>query len=150
MVTFIQIINPRLELHNYPLEIRKTVVPKTKEEKKKFNILAIPMFVILIVYLLGTITMAYSMHATRYSILFLHSFIVIMTWNIFDLLIMDWLIFCTITPKYLIIPGTEDNDSYKDYRYHINGSLGKGLILAIISITICSGVSWLILKLFIW
>ncbi len=34
---------------------------------------------------------------------------------------MDWLIFCTITPKFLIIPGSEGAKEYKDYAFHLRG-----------------------------
>ena len=30
-----------------------------------------------------------------------------MTWNVVDLIIMDWLIICTITPKWVVIEGVD-------------------------------------------
>ena len=150
MITIIELINPRLELHNYPLAIRNTVPPKTEEEQKKFRTLAVPMLSILLIYLVGTIVQAYSAWETGYLIILMHSFTVIMFWNIFDLLVMDWLIFCTITPKYLIIPGTEGDTAYKDYNYHINGSLGKGLIFAAIAAIAISFIVFIILRSWIW
>lgn len=39
MITIIEMISSRLELHNYPLAIRKIVEPKTEEEQKKFKML---------------------------------------------------------------------------------------------------------------
>lgn len=46
-------------------------------------------------------------------------------------LILDWLIFCTWTPRFLVIPGTEGAAAYRDYAYHTRGFLvGSGFTLA--------------------
>ena len=148
MITIMEAINPRLQLHNYPASIRKTVAPKTYAEQKRFKMLAIPMVIVLLIYFVGTVVQTYSKVEPNYLTLFFHSFIMVMLWNAFDLLIMDWLIFCTITPKFIVIPGTEGNPSYKDYKYHINGSFGKGLMLAIIIATFFAGVVFVILRIF--
>ena len=58
--------------------------------------------------------------------------------NLVDLLVMDWLIVCTITPRFLVLPGTEGMAGYKDYRTHPRGFvigsavaiMGSGLIAA--------------------
>ena len=147
MITLMEIINPRYQLHNYPPTISKTVPPKTPEEQKKIKLLAIPMMILLIIYLIWTGVKAYSNIEVSYFTLFLHYFIVIIMWNIFDLLIMDWLIFCTITPKFLVISGTEGNLAYKDYKFHLNGVIGKSLIYAIICTIFVSGITFLLLRI---
>lgn len=68
MITIIEIINPRFELHNYPLAIRNTVAQKTNEERKKFKMLDVPILAILIIYFIGTIVQAYTKHETSYFI----------------------------------------------------------------------------------
>jgi hypothetical protein len=35
-----------------------------------------------------------------------------------DLFVCDYLIFCTITPRFVVIPGTEGNPGYKDKSVH--------------------------------
>ena len=35
--------------------------------------------------------------------------------NTWDLVVLDWLIFCTITPKFLVIPGTDGKKMSKSY-----------------------------------
>ncbi len=51
----------------------------------------------------------------------LSTFIVLMVFNIFDLIILDWLIFVAIQPKAIILPGTEGLVGYKDYCFHFRG-----------------------------
>ena len=52
--------------------------------------------------------------------------IAILVFNVFDLLILDWLFFCTIQPRSMVLPGTEGMAGYHDYRFHFLGFL-KGL-----------------------
>ena len=54
--------------------------------------------------------------------------------NIYDLLIIDWLIFCTITPKFIVISGTSGNGGYKNYNIHFFNFLRSFVVIAGISI----------------
>jgi hypothetical protein len=63
---------------------------------------------------------------------------VLLVFNIYDLLILDWLLFCTIQPRAMILPGTEGMAGYRDYRFHFTGflkglgfCLGGGLVIAV-------------------
>lgn len=106
------------------------------------------MMTLLMIYLIWTGIRAYSGLEAGYLTLYLHYFIIIFSWNIFDLFIMDWLIFCSITPKFLVLPGTSGNPAYKNYKFHINGSIGKGLIYAIVFSSIIAGITFILLKIF--
>ena len=53
----------------------------------------------------------------------------------------------SITPKFLVISGTEGNPAYKDYKFHINGVIGRGLIYAIICTAFVAGITFLLLRL---
>jgi hypothetical protein len=43
--------------------------------------------------------------------------------NLTGLLILDWLIVCTITPRFVVLPGTEERAGYKDYGMHLKAFL---------------------------
>ena len=79
----------------------------------------------------------------------LYILIAAMTWNVADLLIMDWLIICLITPKWVVIEGTEGCKGYKDYMYHLRGFF-IGCVYMVIIAVIFAAVSWGILHFFIW
>jgi hypothetical protein len=71
--------------------------------------------------------------------LFLYAFGVVWAFNLWDWLVLDWLIFCTITPKQFVIPGSEGHPAYKDYAFHFRGfligtvfSFAVGLTVAVI------------------
>lgn len=71
---------------------------------------------------------------------FTHSALLLFFFAVWDLLILDWLIFVTIQPAFVVIPGTEGLPGYKDYWFHFAecflgweawiSFIGGGLILA--------------------
>ena len=66
---------------------------------------------------------------------FFHVFTLFFVVNLYDMLVLDWGIFCH--SKKLRIPGTEDMDKdYKDYLFHAKGALVGtviGVIVAVLS-----------------
>jgi hypothetical protein len=77
----------------------------------------------------------------------LSTFIVLMTFNLYDLLIADWLIFVTLQPKQIILPGTEGMAGYKDYAFHFRGFLvgilfcvGGAIIFALVAMLLINFV----------
>jgi len=69
-----------------------------------------------------------------------------LSFNIVDLFIIDWLVFCTITPNFIVIPGSEGNPAYKDYRFHFIGFL-KGCIFSTLGSLLYAGLLELIFYL---
>lgn len=131
--------NPRLMLQDYPKSIRQSVQPKTKREKLGTFTWGLPFILTILFYpfLLGLY------YAQLYNLGFggIMAFVwgVTMFFNLFDLLIIDWLIVCLITPKFVIIPGTEGNKGYKDYQFHFIGFL-KGIIITFTMSLVISGL----------
>lgn len=73
----------------------------------------------------------------------LSTFIVLMVSNLFDLLIVDWLIFVAIQPKAVILPETEGMAGYKNYWFHFRGfligigfSAGGALVSSVIAVVV--------------
>lgn len=77
----------------------------------------------------------------------LSTFIVLMVFNIFDLLIIDWLIFVAIQPKAIILPGTEGLGGYKDYCFHFRGFI-IGTAFSGVGALVISAVEWAVVVLF--
>jgi hypothetical protein len=121
LVTIIQIINPRAELKSYPEGIKKEVEPLTDKEKRRFKVGKIIIFPILLALMLCDFY--FRIHYSSILDIFLHFLTVFLFWTIFDLLILDWFVFCTLTPNYLVFPGTEGNKEYKNYKFHLKGVL---------------------------
>jgi hypothetical protein len=133
--------NPRLFLQDYPEEIQNQVPPKTEKEKRQSLIVGIP-FLIVVVAVPFVSTLILKLHGGEgvpFLHLFLNAFGVVFIFNLVDLLLLDWLMFCTITPEFLVIPGTEGSEAYKDYGYHFRASI-TGTILSVVGGLVIAGV----------
>jgi len=115
--------NARIFLHDYPPAIQEKVLPKTKAEKRLTYILGMPFMLLL---LLGSFfsTLSLKSHGeTQFWAMWLNATGVVFVFNVVDWLVLDWLIFCTITPHFMVIPGSEGMAAYKDYSFHFHGFL---------------------------
>jgi len=123
-------INPRSYLQDYPPAIQALVPPKTPAERRLALIVGIPFMILLIaVPLLSTLALKRS-GVTAFLPLALHAFGVVWIFNVVDWLVLDWLIFCAITPAFVVIPGSEGHPAYKDYGFHFRGFLKGSAISA--------------------
>jgi hypothetical protein len=120
--------NPRMWLHRMPPAVTAKVPPKTAAEKTLlFKTVAIPFLLLLTVYPF--------LYAFQQDAVWLNYFLIFSAFfagfDVWDTLILDLLIFCVITPKFIIIPGTERQD-YADMKPHlISGA--KGLLISLIT-----------------
>jgi len=133
--------NPRLFLQDYPDEIQAAVPPKTGREKRQSLITGIPFLLILLAvpFISTLILKRESGEMTSFFTLFLNAFGVVFLFNLVDLLVLDWLLFCYITPGFLVIPGTEGMGEYKDYGYHFRAFL-IGTVLSIVAGLVIAGM----------
>jgi len=134
--------NPRLLLQDYPKDVQQKVPPKTPAEKRASAAWATVIFLVMLAFPLAA---ALSAKATQYNFLavFLSAFGVAFLFNLVDLLIMDWLIVCTITPKFLVIPGTEGMAGYKNYAMHFKGFLIGAGVSVVLSLLLATLVMYL-------
>ncbi len=125
--------NPRLFLQDYPDVIQERVHPKTDQEKRLSLMVGIPFLILLLlVPFLSTLSLAKQVGEDKFFSLFINAFGVTFLFNLVDLLVLDWLIFCLITPDFLVIPGTKGMQAYKDYRFHFRAFL-IGTALSIVA-----------------
>lgn len=142
---------PWLLVHDYPADARKAAkLPKpTALQRRNGRLFTAICYVVLLGTLMGAGLVQYRFNPTAFGYIFLHLWLICMMWNVVDLLIFDWLIFCTITPKSFILPGTEGCKGYKDYKFHVIGFL-KGLVYMTLMALIFGGLDFIILKFLIW
>lgn len=75
-------------------------------------------------------TVAYFSGCRNFGTTFIHVFTLFFAVNLYDLIVLDWGIFCH--SKRLRIPGTEDMEKeYKDYLFHVKGTV-VGIILGLV------------------
>lgn len=117
--------NPRLMLQDYPPAIKKIVPPKTEQEERLAIGLGLPFMLVLFIYPIYA-TFVFQAQAggeAGFLELWMYTFGIAFAFNLWDWLVLDWLVFCTLTPKRFVIPGSEGHPAYKDYFFHFRGFL---------------------------
>lgn len=142
---------PWLLVHDYPEDVRKAVrLPEpTPVQRRNGIIFTVFGYVILLGALMAAGLIHYGASPVSFGAVFLHLWIICLTWNVVDLCVLDWLVFCTATPRCFILPGTEGCKGYKDYEFHFIGFL-KGCVYMTLFALIFSAVDFMILKFLIW
>jgi len=135
-------INPVGLLDGLPPDIKARYGPvseKTQRIRKPFSLLFL-----LIVF--GVPLLAIRRYdlmtggAPTFIDILVISFTIFMVFNVVDLIILDWLVICTITPKFIVLPGTEGMAGYKDFGFHFRGFL-KGIVVSFVSALFFAGIA---------
>ncbi len=145
-ITVTEIFWPNIYAHDYPKAIQEKarLVPMNRRQKSFSAIF------IVLSYLMAVggivIALAAQFHNIRdYWPVFFYLLTVFMTFNLFDLLILDWLIFNTLTPKQICLPGTEGMKDYKNYWFNFVGFL-KGIMISILMAFVTSAPAFLMIR----
>ena len=135
-------------VNDYPPDIKQKYGPMSPRTARLRPYIASLLFItILVIPIIGLFALQAELLAVPFLPALVFSGITLLVFNIFDLLILDWLFFCTIQPRSMVLPGTEGTAGYRDYRFHFIGFL-KGLgFSAVGSLLIASfwmALQWLI------
>ena len=138
-------------LHDYPEDVRKasTLPEPTRKQKRNAKIFSGIGSIIIFGALIAFGLLRFCEERVGFVTLFWFLFIIAMSWNVFDLLVMDWLLVCTVRPAWLVIPGTENCSSYNDYGHHFKGFL-IGCIYTTLMALIFAGIDYAILYFRMW
>ena len=113
-------LNPWLWFEDYPPEIQ-ALVPNPPEVPL-WQALPLALFFLgFILFLLVRSATALLREGAKphgFLLAAVHTFVLMQIVNAWDVLIVDWLIFVTIQPAFVILPGTEGSPAYQDYWFH--------------------------------
>ncbi len=136
------LLSPDVMLRGYPPDIKAKYGPVSPKGERIRKQMVLPLFGILF----GTIgasiihLAAASSETPTFAVLFINILIVTLTFNLADLLILDWLIFVTLRPKFTVLPGTEGLAGYKDYAFHFKAFL-RGTVLCLLASLVIAGIA---------
>jgi len=138
-------LNPRLWLQDYPQDIQARVPPKTTQEKKVSLIMGIPFLVLLLAVPFASTLTLKAQQGSEIDFLRLaaNGFGVSFVFNLVDWLVLDWLVLCTITPRFVVVHGTEGAAGYRDYAFHFRGFLIGTVFSAVSGLAIAGMTSLL-------
>ncbi len=127
---------------DYSKAIKNKVPPQTKREKSLAAIVSVPWLLFVLGFpILSTYMLDSKLgNEIPFWIAFLNLFLLVLLATMGDLLILDWLVVSKITPKFVIIPGTIEED-YKDFSHHFKGH-AKAAVVQILICLIIAGIVW--------
>lgn len=129
--------NARLWLQDYPAEIRASVPPLTRREKWARLFVAL-LFVVAAVGALayaGSRLLIANGGAVSFLTAWLHVFFVLNLFNLFDAVVLDYLLLARMKPRFAILPGTENLVYlFEDWGMHLRNYLKGIVVCAVLSI----------------
>ena len=138
--------NPRYMMQDYPPEITADILAQTSEEKRAGMKYGLPFLLTLAVFPLLVGLVFKFLGPASFVEIWLRIFILMFSFNLVDLVILDWLIFCSLTPSFMVLPGTEGHPGYKNYRFHFIGFL-KGTLIVLVASLLISGLTEVVFAL---
>jgi hypothetical protein len=112
---------------DYPPDIRQKYGPMSPRAARLRPFVAALFFItVLVIPLFGLNASRLQWGNIPFIPAFTFSAVALLVFNIYDLIILDWLFLCTIQPRLMVLPGTEGMPGYRDYRFHFIGFL-KGM-----------------------
>ena len=129
---------------DYPEIVKQKVPPQTKKEKALAAIVGLPWFIFVLGFPIVSTYMLKSNLGGEISFFkaFLNIYVLFSFATIGDLVILDWLIISKITPRFVIIPGTEVRD-YKDFSHHYKGHAKAAILFIPLSLIIAAIVLYI-------
>lgn len=121
-------LNPESMVDDYPPDIRTQFGPMSPAARRHKKLVGLP-FGLILIGLLALSNMRLP-EITFYTV-FVNTAVMLVLFNLVDLLLLDWLLFNTIRPRFMVLPGTEGMPGYADYGFHFRQFL-KGTAGALI------------------
>jgi hypothetical protein len=125
-------VNAEMILNNYPPDIRARYGPMSQRTRKQAKIATLPLLAALGVVVILALQ---QFHMTAGELTFLNTFlfttILFQTWNLVDLILLDWLLLMGLKPRFMILAKTEGMAGYKDYGFHFRKFL-NGIVFTLI------------------
>jgi hypothetical protein len=138
--------NPRYMMQDYPPEITAGIPAQTAEEKRAGMLYGLPFLLVLIGFPLVFGFVNKFSGGAGFLENWLALFTLMFSFNLVDLVILDWIIFCWLTPSFMVLPGTEGHPGYKNYRFHFIGFL-KGTLIVLVASLLISGLTEVVFAL---
>lgn len=149
VLTALMMISGRIALDmfvdDYPADIQQKYGSMSpRAARLRPYVAALFFLTTLVIPTIGLFALRGRLPAISFWPAFVFSFITLLVFNAFDLIILDWLFFCTIQPRVMVLPGTEGMAGYRNYRFHFTGFL-KGLGFSLAGGLIIAGI-WIALQ----
>ncbi len=137
-------INPEIWLNDYPPDIKEKYGPMSQRSKRHAALMVIPFFGIMLGGLIWSNRRQKRQNGgcLSFRAAFTNAYALILSGWLFDLTILDWLVFVRHTPDFMVLPGTEGMAGYNDAVFHLKEHIkalpmlaGLALIIAMLTVS---------------
>jgi len=130
-------------VNDYPPDVRERFGPMSPESKRRGLFLGVPVMVVgLAIAVVGTLRAGAGAEPLGFGGLFAHMFVVMTVFNLVDLIVLDWLVFVRVRPRFLVLPGTEDCAGYDDDLFHFVAFLKGTALITVLSAVVAGVIAW--------
>ena len=118
---------------DYPPDIQERAGPMSERAKRERLVVAVPLFAILFgAPLRSNLKLKRERGGElSFAAAAANAYAVWLVFNLFDLLVLDYLILIGLNPRFAVLAGTEGMPSYRDIRHLFLGFL-KGMVVGLI------------------
>lgn len=138
--------NAEIWYDDYPTDIKAKAGPMSQSAKRQRPFVAVPLVLLVLGMPIYSNLKLKRQNKGRLSFLpaFFNAYAVSAFFNLFDLLVLDYLFVIALQPDFVVLPGTEGMASYHDYFFPFVGflkGLGYGLVPSLL-IAFLTSRSW--------
>jgi len=108
-------------VQDYPPAIQERFGPKSPRGERVARVLGVLMALLMLGIAIGGIATLKDRLGGDIGFWpgFVFGKVLLIVINIFDLVVLDWLLFCWIQPSFMVLPGTEGMPEYRDWKFHL-------------------------------
>ena len=127
---------------DYPDAVKEKVPPPTRKEKLTAMFLGLPWIAFLLAYpFFASLRMRAALGGDfTYVVALVHFFAMYQLASLVDLVVLDWLIISRTTPRFVIIPGSDEAD-YKDFSHHYRDHARAALVIIVLALVFAAAVT---------
>lgn len=138
--------NPRLWVNDLPPPVRAMVPPLTPAERRDRNIVAALFLgaMVATTWWAAARLIARSGATLSFATAFGHFLAVFFLFNLFDLVVIDWLMLLVLKPSFLAgiaVPGLSYEETVGGYGYHF-GAFLKGMVFILVASALAAGFTF--------
>lgn len=135
--------NPRLWSRSAPPAIREAVEPLTARERRDRLALLVPLVGVTFgIPVWSVLSVEAALGGITFQSAFVHLWLAFVAFNLYDLVVLDWLVTVRWQPRFVYTPEIEPHLHHNTYRYHLALHAKSTVALTAIAAVLAALVAW--------
>jgi hypothetical protein len=137
-----QVFSRDFMVHDYPPAIRARYGPKSTRGRRTVAVVGVLLYAVIVGVLSVLMVWLRSSLGDGFGFVtaWISSITALFVFNLYDLIVLDWLVFVLWRPRLIVLPGTEGMSEYGDFGFHLRGFL-TGLVFCLVGSVLTAGIT---------